>query len=195
MCVSLYLSTCYSGFGQRKIGGSQFSPLTTGVPGMELRSSGWAANTFTWGATWLARDILNLCGVAGSNHSIMWGIYIITSVVLHCVITVCQARLPLSGKLSSLEHGHRVRRASCHSEVTGVLLESPGSWSLSTWGCGDDTTGYHWVNWTTAVVQWALTRNQAWWYTPLVPALREAQLYKFKASLVCSVSSRTARAI
>jgi hypothetical protein len=37
----------------------------------------------------------------------------------------------------------------------------------------------------------------AWWHTPLIPALggRGRQISELKASLVCKVSSRTARTI
>jgi hypothetical protein len=40
-------------------------------------------------------------------------------------------------------------------------------------------------------------RSQAWWHTPLIPALRGIgrQISEFKASLVYKVSSRAARAI
>ena len=42
------------------------------------------------------------------------------------------------------------------------------------------------------------TEGQAWWHTPLIPALsrqRQEDLGEFKASLVYKMGSRTARAV
>ena len=47
------------------------------------------------------------------------------------------------------------------------------------------------------ILKKTVTSRQAWWHTPLIPALggRGRQISEFEAILVYKVSSRTARAI
>lgn len=93
-----------------------------------------------------------LISLAGSNYSRTWGIDVINSVVLHCVLTVRQAGSHLSRRLSSLEHG----RESGRSQRCLLSILSGEGWKLSSravymkqmlwervWG---DVTDAHGVN-------------------------------------------------